>query len=176
MSQRKQKMTHDHPAVLTTIRSGERVLPFDPAERAKDAHLVFIGKATTPWVERESCPKNMGQARERNVQAQVLVDEDYREGLIGLEAYQHVIILTWLHRSARNLIVQHPRHAEESRGTFALRSPVRPNPIGLHVARLVSLDQATGRLVLEGLDVLDGTPVLDIKPYFASSDRPDLEG
>jgi tRNA-Thr(GGU) m(6)t(6)A37 methyltransferase TsaA len=117
----------------------------------------------------------MGQARERNVQARVVVHEDYRDGLVGLGAYTHVIILTWLHRSARDLIVQQPRHATEPRGTFALRSPVRPNPVGLHVARLVSVDEAEGRLVLEGLDVLDGTPVIDIKPYFASSDRPDLE-
>ncbi|GHD11055.1 tRNA (N6-threonylcarbamoyladenosine(37)-N6)-methyltransferase TrmO [Tianweitania populi] len=170
-------MTDDpDTAVLTTIRAGERALPFDPGTRAPDAHLVFIGKAETAWTQRGDCPKNMGQARERNVQAQVLVDEDYREGLLGLEAHSHVIILTWLHRSARDLIVQQPRHAEEPRGTFALRSPVRPNPIGLHVARLVSVDMAEGRLVLEALDVLDGTPVIDIKPYFASSDRPDLEG
>ncbi|WP_312796266.1 tRNA (N6-threonylcarbamoyladenosine(37)-N6)-methyltransferase TrmO [Tianweitania sp.] len=170
-------MTDDpDTAVLTTIRARERALPFDPGTRATDAHLVFIGKAETAWTQRGDCPKNMGQARERKVPAQVLVDKEYREGLLGLEAHSHVIILTWLHRSARDLIVQQPRHADEPRGTFALRSPVRPNPIGLHVARLVSVDMAEGRLVLQGLDVLDGTPVIDIKPYFASSDRPDLEG
>jgi len=56
------------------------------------------------------------------------------------------------------------------KGVFGLRSPARPNPVGLHVARLIGLDIATGRLDLDAIDVLDGTPVIDIKPYFASTD------
>ncbi|RUZ61540.1 TrmO family methyltransferase, partial [Mesorhizobium sp. M7A.F.Ca.US.007.01.1.1] len=80
------------------------------------------------------------------------------------------IILSWLHHAPRDLIVQKPRHAAEAKGVFSLRSPARPNPIGLHVARLVGLDQNTGRIDLDAIDVLDGTPVIDIKPYFASTD------
>jgi tRNA (Thr-GGU) A37 N-methylase len=65
-------------------------------------------------------------------------------------------------------VVQAPRHYAESRGTFALRSPVRPNPIAASVVRLIRLDGNT--LDVTGLDCMDGTPLLDIKPYFASTD------
>ena len=68
----------------------------------------------------------------------------------------------------RDLVVQVPRHLGEPRGTFALRSPARPNPIALSVARLLRIDGAT--LEVKGLDCLDGTACLDIKPYFASID------
>ena len=71
---------------------------------------------------------------------------------------------------SRNLIVQKPRHASAASGVFALRSPARPNPVGLHIARLVSIDVEDGTLVLEAIDALDGTPVIDVKPYFASVD------
>jgi tRNA (Thr-GGU) A37 N-methylase len=71
-------------------------------------------------------------------------------------------------KARRDLVVQAPRHYETQRGTFALRSPVRPNPIAASVVRLVRVDGT--RLSVVGLDCLDGTPLLDIKPYFASTD------
>ncbi len=66
--------------------------------------------------------------------------------------------------------MQKPRHAADAKGVFSLRSPARPNPIGLHVAKLIALDIDTGRIDLDAIDVLDGTPVIDIKPYYASVD------
>jgi tRNA (Thr-GGU) A37 N-methylase len=78
--------------------------------------------------------------------------------------------LTWLHHSPRNLIVQKPRHAPEAKGVFALRSPARPNPVGLHTAGIVRIDRSAGTIELDAIDVLDDTPVLDIKPYFPSVD------
>ena len=153
-------------------RDGEVALPFDPADRARDAGLVFIGRVRSPWTSRQQCPRHVAAARETGRAAEVEIDADYRAGLAGLEAGGHVIVLTWLDRSRRDLIVQKPRHAETPRGTFALRSPVRPNPIGLHVVRLTGLDAAAGILHLDAIDVLDGTPVLDVKPYFASTDVP----
>lgn len=151
-------------------REGEQPLQTDPATMPADAHVVFIGHIASPWTRREDCPKNMRTARETGRPAIVIVDEPYRAGLSGLEGVSHVAILTWLHHAPRNLIVQKPRHASEAKGVFALRSPVRPNPIGLHVVRLTALDITAGRLDLEAIDVLDGTPVIDIKPYFASVD------
>jgi tRNA-methyltransferase O/ABC transporter substrate binding protein len=71
-------------------------------------------------------------------------------------------------RSPRNIVLQNPRHYGELRGTFALRSPARPNPIAISVVRLLERDGA--KLSVVGLDCLDGTPLLDIKPYFASTD------
>ena len=151
-------------------RDGEIELDFDPADLAMDAGVVFIGRVRSPWSDREDCPKNMAAARERGVPATVEIDEAWRGGLAGLERVSHVALLTWLDRAPRNLIVQKPRHASQPRGVFALRSPARPNPIGLHVARLVGLDQAAGTLTIEAIDVLDGTPVVDVKPYYASTD------
>ncbi len=153
-------------------RDGEIALQFDPAERAADAGLIFIGHVRSPWTERKDCPKNMRAARERGEPAELLLDAAWRQGLLGLSAGDSVVILTWLHHSPRNLIVQRPRNSETPRGVFALRSPVRPNPVGLHVVKLISLDAESGILGLEAIDVLDGTPVIDIKPWFASTDLP----
>src|SRR5690606_2504865 len=151
-------------------REGERQLEADPATMPADANVVFIGSIASPWTRREDCPKNMRAARETGRPATLVVDAPYRAGLAGLEGVSHVAILTWLHHAPRNLIVQKPRHATEPKGVFALRSPVRPNPVGLHVARLLGVDADRGELALEAIDVLDGTPVIDIKPYFASAD------
>lgn len=165
------------------VRDGEQKLAFDPALAEKHAGLVFIGHVASPWARREDCPKNMRAAGEKGGGGQVLLHPAYRAGLAGLEACSHAILLTWLDRSPRDLIVQKPRHAPSPSGTFALRSPVRPNPIGLHVVRITGMDHAGGTIELESVDVLDGTPLVDIKPYFASTDavpdamraaRPDL--
>jgi tRNA (adenine37-N6)-methyltransferase len=149
---------------------GEVALAEDPASQAGDAQVVFIGTLRTSWRSRVDCPKNMREARGRGVGATVEIRAQYRQGLQGLGATSHIAILTWLHHAPRNLIVQRPRHALESKGTFALRSPARPNPIGLHIVKLLSVDPVEGILSLDAIDVLDETPVVDIKPYFASSD------
>jgi tRNA (Thr-GGU) A37 N-methylase len=65
---------------------------------------------------------------------------------------------------------KNPARPPTPRGTFALRSPVRPNPIGLHVCAVLAIDPGNGVITVDGIDVLDGTPVIDIKPYFASTD------
>ena len=155
---------------MFTIREGEVSLAADPAGMPADGHLVFIGRIASPWKRREECPKNMAQARAAGRAATLEVADAFRPGLAGLAGASHVVVLTWLDRAPRNLIVQAPRHAPEPKGVFALRSPARPNPIGLHVARLLSLDEPAGRLELDAIDVLDATPVIDIKPYFPSID------
>lgn len=163
-------------------REGEVKLGHNPAAGPGDGRIVFIGCVRSPWTDRSTCPKNMSAARAAGRPAELVVDEAYRQGLEGLDGVSHIVILTWLHHSPRDLIVQKPRHASVARGVFALRSPARPNPIGLHVARLVGVDRETGTLFLDAIDVLDGTPVVDIKPYLASIDafpdatRPTAEG
>lgn len=151
-------------------RAGEIALDTDPTVAAGDACLVFIGRVHSPWKTRGEAPRNMAAAREAGGGALVEIDAPYRRGLKGLAGFSHVIVLTWLGQAPRNLIVQSPRHTSGPRGVFALRSPARPNPIGLHVAALEELDAAAGRLRLDAIDALDGTPVLDIKPYFATID------
>ena len=155
----------------TSIRAGETTLPFD-ASRADDARLVFIGRIRSPWTDRADCPKNMRAARDTHRKAIVEIDAPFRAALQTLEAGRDLHLLTWLHQSRRDLAVQKPRSAETPSGTFALRSPVRPNPIGLHLVRLLDVDLASGQLVIDAIDALDGTPLLDIKPYFETVDRP----
>jgi tRNA-Thr(GGU) m(6)t(6)A37 methyltransferase TsaA len=151
-------------------REGEEVLDNDPATIPADGHVVFIGRINSPWTSRETCPKNMRAARETGQPASLVIDTPYRAGLRGLERASRVIILSWLQHAMRTLIVQKPRHATEPKGVFALRSPARPNPIGVHVVRVTACDPASGRIGVDALDVLDGTPVLDIKPWLSSTD------
>ncbi len=144
------------------LREGE--VAVTPPEQF-DASLYFIGRIRTPWRRREECPKN---ARESDALCTVVLDPRWVEGLKGLESATHVILLYWMDQARRDLVLQAPRHYAEQRGTFALRSPVRPNPIALSVARLVGIDGNT--LSVVGVDCLDNTPLIDIKPYFASTD------
>jgi len=130
-----------------------------------DASLYFIGRIHTPWRQREDCPKN---ARESDAVCTIVLDPRWSDGLKGLSTASHVIVLYWMDRARRDLLLQAPRHYTEPRGTFALRSPVRPNPIALSVAKLAGIEG--NRLSVIGIDCLDDTPLLDIKPYFASTD------
>lgn len=154
------------------FRDGEKRGAVDPAGLPPDAGLVFIGRVSSPWATRADCPKNMAQARQRGEPATVHVDPAWRDGLDGLSGEEAVVLLTWFAAAPRDLVVQKPRRAEKARGTFALRSPARPNPIGLHVARLLSVDIENGVLIIEAIDVLDGTPVIDIKPWRPGADTP----
>ena len=130
-----------------------------------DAGLYFIGRIRTPWRTRDECPKN---ARESDAVCIIEVDQNFAAALKGVETCSHMLVLYWMDRARRDLVVQAPRHYGEPRGTFALRSPVRPNPIAASVVKLIKVDGT--RLSVVGLDCLDGTPLLDLKPYFASTD------
>jgi tRNA-Thr(GGU) m(6)t(6)A37 methyltransferase TsaA len=144
------------------IRPGEIAIEL-PA--AFDAGVYFIGRIRTPWTTREQCPKN---ARESDAVCTIEVAARYAAALKDVETSSHLLVLYWMDKARRDLVLQAPRHYETQRGTFALRSPVRPNPIAASVVKLVRVDGA--RLFVVGLDCLDGTPLLDIKPYFASTD------
>jgi len=143
-------------------RPGEVAVDMPPAT---DAGLRFIGRIRTPWKTPADCPKN---SRERQALGILEVDEPYVTGLKDLELYSHVILLYWLHESRRDLVIQAPSHLAAPRGVFALRSPVRPNLIGLSALPLLSVEGA--RVTVQGIDCADGTPLIDIKPYFATID------
>jgi len=130
-----------------------------------DAGIYFIGRIRTPWTRRDECPKN---ARGSDAVCTIELDPRYAQGLTGVSACTHLIVLYFMDRARRDLMVQAPRHHTEPRGTFSVRSPVRPNPIALSVVKLVRVEGTT--LSVIGLDCLDGTPLIDIKPYFASVD------
>jgi tRNA-Thr(GGU) m(6)t(6)A37 methyltransferase TsaA len=130
-----------------------------------DASLYYIGRIRTPWKQRKDCPKN---ARESDAICTVELDPRWAQALKDVESCSHLVLLYWMDRSRRDIVLQVPRHYGVQRGTFSLRSPARPNPIAMSVVRLVKVDG--NKLDVVGLDCLDGTPLLDIKPYFASTD------
>jgi tRNA-Thr(GGU) m(6)t(6)A37 methyltransferase TsaA len=130
-----------------------------------DGGVYFIGRIRTPWTRREDCPKN---ARESDAPCTIEVDPRWSAGLRGVETCSHLLVLYWMDKARRDLVVQVPRHYGEPRGTFALRSPARPNPIAVSVVRLRQVDG--NKLSVIGLDCLDNTPLIDVKPYFASTD------
>lgn len=136
-----------------------------PLPVATDAGLVFIGRIHTAYPTPRDCPKS---ALERTDAAVIEVDPPYDQGLAGIEGFSHLIALYWLDRSRRDLVVQHPSHRARPTGVFALRSPVRPNPIGLAVVEIVRREG--NRLHIRAIDCADGTPLIDLKPYLASSD------
>lgn len=154
----------------TDERPGEVPLPEGTLDAAPSDRVVFIGRIRSPWTDRKEAPRNLRQARERGRPARVEVDAPFRPGLTDLAGASHVILLYWMHEAPRNLIRQLPRHSEGVRGLFSLRSPARPNPIGLGVVRLLSLDEEAGVLEIDAIDCLDGTPLVDIKPYLPSID------
>lgn len=144
------------------IRPGEVAVPLP---KKFDAALYFIGRIRTPWTRREDCPKN---PTESDAICTIEVDPRWAPALQGVETCTHLVVLYWMDRARRDLVLQVPRHYNAQRGAFALRSPVRPNPIAMSVVRLLGVDGNILRV--RGLDCLDNTPLLDIKPYFASTD------
>ncbi len=148
---------HRIMTVEDAIRPGEVAVDL-PA--ASDAGVYFIGRIRTPWTDRSQCPRR-GDPEDGPV-CRVEVDERWAGALDGVAGEQRLEILYWMHRSRRDLLRQSPRSDGTTRGTFSLRSPVRPNPIASSVVRLVGVEGST--LLVRGLDCLDGTPLLDIKP------------
>jgi tRNA-Thr(GGU) m(6)t(6)A37 methyltransferase TsaA len=144
------------------VWSGEQTIDL-PAQT--DAGVYFIGRIRTPWEERKDCPKN---ARQSDAVCTIELDSRWQDALKDVETCSHLVLLYWMDRSPRNLVLQVPGDAGTQRGTFSLRSPARPNPIAMSVVKLISV--AGNKLSVVGLDCLDGTPLLDIKPYFASTD------
>ena len=127
--------------------------------QATDAGLVFIGTIRTPWTSRLTCPR---QGRADGPICRIELFPPWDEALEGIERFERLEVLYWLHQSRRDLVRQSPANNGETHGTFALRTPVRPNPIGTSIATLVARE---GRVLLvRGLDCLDETPLLDIKP------------
>jgi tRNA (adenine37-N6)-methyltransferase len=124
-----------------------------------DAGLVYIGVIHTPWKSRLDCPR---QGRRDGPICRIEVHEPWVAALEGIEQYEQIEVLYWLHESRRDLIRQSPANDGDTRGTFSLRSPVRPNPIGTAIVTFVGREGPILRV--KGLDCLDRTPLLDLKP------------
>jgi tRNA-Thr(GGU) m(6)t(6)A37 methyltransferase TsaA len=131
-----------------TVAAGEQIV------------LTPIGHVESPLTDPASAPK---QGFEGSPEAWLVLEPRVLDALDGLAAGDEVIVLTWLHLAPRDVLRVHPRDdpANPERGVFSTRSQARPNPIGLHRVRIVSVDGP--RLAVRDLEAVDGTPILDIK-------------
>lgn len=116
-------------------------------------------------VEVEKVPRSW---RRSELEGVLIIDDEYVEGLANIEPGHRIVVIFNFHRSpefSTELLRQTPPHTGKKTGIFSICSPVRPNPIGMSVLEVLGVEGAT--VSVRGLDMLDGTPVLDIKPYIA---------
>jgi tRNA-Thr(GGU) m(6)t(6)A37 methyltransferase TsaA len=123
------------------------------------ATLKFIGYINTPYNSIEECPNNIDP---NGPHCQLVIGDDYKEGLLGLVPGQKILILYWFVNTDRNATKQESNNGEKLIGAFALRTPHRPNPIGAAILPIETIDNEV--VSVKGLDCLNGTYLLDIKP------------
>ncbi len=128
--------------------------------------LKPIGVLRTPYKNMEDAPRQGGML---NDLAEIEISGEYRDGLKDIKAWQHLIILYWLDKAKRDTLLTISPFDSKIHGVFAVRSPHRPNPIGLAVVDLIEVKGNV--LKIRGIDAIDGTPVIDIKPYYPKIDR-----
>jgi tRNA-Thr(GGU) m(6)t(6)A37 methyltransferase TsaA len=120
-----------------------------------------IGRVESPLVDKDSAPR---QGDEGAPDAWLVFNPDVAEGIRDLTVGSEIILLTWLDRAGRDVLLVHPRGDTQrpALGVFSTRSPDRPNPIGLHRVRVLSIEGL--RVQVRDLEALDGTPIIDVKP------------
>jgi len=129
-------------------------------EREQEIRLMPVGMLRSDIKSRGEAPKNYTESEREGV---IEVYPQYRSAMEGITAGQTIVVLFWLHLAERDVLRVHPRgdRSRPKRGVFATRSPVRPNPIALSELLVTGLEE--GRIHVKGVDILDRTPVLDIK-------------
>jgi tRNA-Thr(GGU) m(6)t(6)A37 methyltransferase TsaA len=120
-----------------------------------------IGRVDSTLVDLAAAPR---QGDEGAPDAWLVFDPAVRDGLSGIEPGADIIVLTWLDRARRDVLVVHPRGdvSRPREGVFGTRSPHRPNPIGLHRVTIIAVEDT--RVQVRGLEAIDGTPIVDVKP------------
>lgn len=137
-------------------------------EAARAMTLEPIGVLHTPFRERVDAPRQAVVAPEVEARAELYAGRGFEDALRDLEQWDYVWLLVWFHRNAGYRPKVLPPRSTRKRGVFATRAPYRPNPIGMSAVRLLRVEGLT--LVVAGVDLLDGTPLLDVKPYVPYSD------
>ena len=127
--------------------------------------LKPIGIIHSPYKVSGDAPRQ-GRYSEHPMELEIY--EQYVGGLKDIDRATHLIVLHWLHHAKRDLLLVKTPHRQKVRGVFACRSPVRPNPIAFNVVKLIGGKE--NRLTVQGLDALDGSPLLDLKPYYSDLD------
>lgn len=135
-----------------------------------DASLVYIGRVRSRLKTLAQCPN---QGTEGAPIARLEIKSPFRTAMRGIKSGSQIVILTWLDRADRTALQVHPRGNPNNplTGVFLTRSPSRPNPIGLHEVRVIDLEE-DGTLVVEPLEALDGTPIIDLKISLLETERP----
>jgi len=128
-----------------------------------------IGTIKSPHDDIEGMPIQPTGAE--GIEGELEIKPEYKEGLKDLEEFSHIIILYHFHLCDDHSLTVKPFLDEEERGLFATRAPKRPNPIGLSIVRVTDIDGTT--IKIKDVDIVDGTPLLDIKPYVPEFDRRD---
>jgi len=126
-----------------------------------------IGTIHTPYLTPEDMPVQPAGAGD--TQAMILLRPGYQAGLADLDGFSHIYLIYEFHLSSGYSLVVRPFLDDKTHGVFATRAPRRPNPLGLSIVRLLSIE--ANRLTVAGADIVDGTPLLDIKPYIEAFDR-----
>jgi len=129
-------------------------------ESMQEIVLKPIGIIQSPISDPDKAPRH---GSESTVSGKLIVDEQYRDALLGLEKGSRIVILYWMHLAERDVLQVHPRrdYTRPLRGVFTTRSPVRPNPISLDTVKVTGIEGTVIDVI--GLDAVDGTPLLDIK-------------
>jgi tRNA-Thr(GGU) m(6)t(6)A37 methyltransferase TsaA len=127
--------------------------------------LVSIGMIRSPYQNRGDAPR---QGRLENTVSEIHIYDPYKAGVGEPGSCSHIFVLYWLDRSRRDVLTATPPGSGRERPVFCTRSPDRPNPIGIGIATVKEVQN--GVITVTGLDALDGTPVIDIKPYSAAID------
>ncbi len=130
--------------------------------------IRIVGHARTPWIRREQAPHQPEAAPD--AEAVLEIDPEYRKALHDLDTFDRVWVIFLFDRSEGWTARVKPPRGGPKRGLFATRAPHRPSPIGLTCAALDSVDVDGGRVRVRGVDLLDGTPILDLKPYLPRVD------
>ncbi|MSO89985.1 MAG: tRNA (N6-threonylcarbamoyladenosine(37)-N6)-methyltransferase TrmO [Acetobacteraceae bacterium] len=131
-------------------------------------HLRPIGILQTPFRTIAECPRNTRQLNPAPL-CRAIIAPEFTDGLTSLEGFSHLILLYWLHEAAPATLKFKPPFDTKERGVFATRAPRRPNQIGLAVVACDGFENSS-TLKIRHLDCLDGTPLLDIKPYLSTID------
>jgi tRNA-Thr(GGU) m(6)t(6)A37 methyltransferase TsaA len=126
-----------------------------------------IGKIASPYKDLVGMPIQAAAAK--GVKGKVELKPEYAEGVQDLDGFSHIVLIYYFHKSRTSKLVVKPFLDDQPRGVFATRAPQRPNPIGLSIVRLTGVEGNT--LYIENVDILDGTPLLDIKPYIPHFDN-----
>lgn len=121
-----------------------------------------IGIVYTPFKDISAIPNQPSKAK--GIEGSIFLFPEFQKGLSDLNGFSHIILLCHFHMISEYNLVVIPSGETKPRGLFSTRSPNRPNPIGLSIVRLNKIQD--NQLMISDLDILDGTPVLDIKPYF----------